>query len=1063
MNRFTRFALGMFLLLGTGFFLSSNVIADGADGDGSSGVAGNGDGCKESKRFSTTICNDKSGGASWHIYKTSNPPKVGTSGYPNGNTKPFYKTNLNAFENDEYDRKIPNKCSADKANYYAIYAINGWHREEAGGKKITLPVNFGPLAWKVKVHTKEGDFKFHYNNYYIDDNRKAKSNKTHKEVMDALGKGTNVNGWGVTSGAAETWWKFYNGGQIPKKTGYFCIYFGYKGRVTVKNGEDKSSTNYKKESATAPTLTINNCPESGCTAKFIHDLDKLDTGGKNVKYTIKRDNGSDITGTADVSTSAARVFEEDVVLKPNDKVCQTLIFQPALGNSKTISLKACAVAKKDGNPPGGGPNNSECNTLLKRVSGEVVTGTWAKNVSVSGQDTWKNTDENPIWAKPTDLINWMNCYDSDIGVRSDDTSTDSNSYPKPNPLPGNLYTLDNKGVGDWLSWENSWGVVQQYMTAINGLPRKTYTPLFASVKDEYPNVYTVKTGQEGVTLREISETGYPTKLNIKTAETATTWACNHHSQDCGYCGSKCVEWGEAPKDKDGKVTGEAPCTRSVCLSCDEKCSYTNTPYYTSSEGSRTSTAIVKIPYNFQNWVEMEENSIGDDDDNDREVVYAGETVPEKFTIYTDVDDNELTGGTYATKSPHTKYQIVVTDDYTNQEYLGDVVGDFTVNGGSLMEGDSLTLQQTVAVPDLPAGTTMCVSVQVYPNQVSDSNMTGEGDNESEWVRSENENCHVIAKKPSLQAWGGNVFSQNMISTALANKNNLLNIDYYHPSSLSTIRLFGSWGELGVFSNGKITGFASGASLGYENGSSPAFQNWNWSPLLNPTGAVGGSTTNIGDVCRRNRLTFSNADAFSKRCNSSSIGGMRSTSNVSKIQNDKSSIINILASSSSANMISGDSNTINGLTTNEPYVVQMYKYNNTLTINGDVIYDGNYDSFEKIPKIVFYAKNIDISCNVNRIDALVIAENVVDTCYESYDANDEARARQLRVNGAIITSQLDAKRTYGAGPGVNSGVAAEIIDFDPALYSFGGGLTDTETDNVAGRLDVSSIHELAPRK
>jgi hypothetical protein len=125
----------------------------------------------------------------------------------------------------------------------------------------------------------------------------------------------------------------------------------------------------------------------------------------------------------------------------------------------------------------------------------------------------------------------------------------------------------------------------------------------------------------------------------------------------------------------------------------------------------------------------------------------------------------------------------------------------------------------------------------------------------------------------------------------------------------------------------------------------------------------------------------------------------------------------------------------------------------------------------MPKLVIYSKkNIYIECGVSRIDALIIADDTVVTCNNfegdltdnnvKKHINDSQNSNQLLVNGAIIAKRLIANRTYGAATGANSIVPAEIVNFDPTLYQFGG--SAVADDDTTGRLDVSYMQELPPR-
>ena len=149
-----------------------------------------------------------------------------------------------------------------------------------------------------------------------------------------------------------------------------------------------------------------------------------------------------------------------------------------------------------------------------------------------------------------------------------------------------------------------------------------------------------------------------------------------------------------------------------------------------------------------------------------------------------------------------------------------------------------------------------------------------------------------------------------------------------------------------------------------------------------------------------------------------------------------------------------------------------KFEKNGSIENNLVVPANYESFENMPIFIIYSgRDIFIDCNVTRLDALIIAEGTVYTCANRDgsvpDVDDPLRSQQLVINGAVIANTVEATRTYGAGPGVNSIVPAEIINFNPVLYQFGGSsVATTDEANsgfVSGQLDTVYIHELAPRK
>ena len=154
---------------------------------------------------------------------------------------------------------------------------------------------------------------------------------------------------------------------------------------------------------------------------------------------------------------------------------------------------------------------------------------------------------------------------------------------------------------------------------------------------------------------------------------------------------------------------------------------------------------------------------------------------------------------------------------------------------------------------------------------------------------------------------------------------------------------------------------------------------------------------------------------------------------------------------------------------------MYKNDSgTITINGDIKYSGSYNTIDSIPKVIIYADNIKIACNVERIDAVLIAERNIETCpfaegdEKKNNLGSPARSAQLRINGAVIAGgTVSFDRSYGAGTGANSMIPAEIINMDPSWYlwaadSIGISGTSMEHDDTEGLMIPTYTCELPPR-
>ncbi|MBR2998348.1 hypothetical protein IKF34_01015 [Candidatus Saccharibacteria bacterium] len=261
-----------------------------------------------------------------------------------------------------------------------------------------------------------------------------------------------------------------------------------------------------------------------------------------------------------------------------------------------------------------------------------------------------------------------------------------------------------------------------------------------------------------------------------------------------------------------------------------------------------------------------------------------------------------------------------------------------------------------------------------------------------------------------------------------------------------LHIFGSWGELSVVGNSRISGLASGATTGYTTAG-----------FIKDPGGI-----NKSGFCLRSVLSFANSN-----CNVD-VTGMMAASGLTTDKNKLSEYIDIIAPGMDTKMGGGNILLDSGYSTTENGVYYWRSGNNDLTIGPSVLANGNtyvvrseknvtingnleyenssYTNLNEIPKLFIYAGgDIKIVCGVNRIDAVLITKGDVDTCSDSSDTNAEKNSNRLKINGAIIANTAHLNRTYGAGTGNKSMIPAEIINYDTTLYmwlfgdiSMGGG-------------------------
>jgi hypothetical protein len=295
----------------------------------------------------------------------------------------------------------------------------------------------------------------------------------------------------------------------------------------------------------------------------------------------------------------------------------------------------------------------------------------------------------------------------------------------------------------------------------------------------------------------------------------------------------------------------------------------------------------------------------------------------------------------------------------------------------------------VEVGDLPVGTRVCFALSVQPRSSSSG----------QWAHSKPV-CTVVGKKPKVQIWGGDLSVRGKVETSTSVKD-----------ISGQAKTFGSWVEYGVFAVGTVSRFASGAGLNDQTSNAQA----DWS-----------------------KFTFANVNSSG----ASSFGQYSSAANfrpltdiagfVDSVQNDQpvgSGSVDVgsitFATGSPTEVRTAGNLTITGgnLPRGRSVVILA---TGTVTISGDITYtDDVLGNVRDIPQVVIVADSINIRDNVSRIDAWLVAENVINTCQNfSGNLTSEKCNTRLEVNGPVVTNRLLLNRTAGSGSGGESGDPAE---------------------------------------
>lgn len=494
-----------------------------------------------------------------------------------------------------------------------------------------------------------------------------------------------------------------------------------------------------------------------------------------------------------------------------------------------------------------------------------------------------------------------------------------------------------------------------------------------------------------------------------------------------------------------------------------------------------SSASVYIPYNY-----ISKAKVDLQDDK----IYAGEKFGiTDITVDTEVRTNNVTHGTYATKTPkeHIKLYVFATDYdisghdgtayannhgdcnfYTGQGYYGcaeryqEYNQAFNTNGNMNGATDEIANgfhHNSSAAYDLRAGSYMCVGASIWPAESNgDMDMTDSGNGITYYSAPV---CRKVYKKPSFEVWGGGIFSNGNIVASQAQKANL-SYTMQDVKDITTEYFFSSWVEGGIIANRKVSNVSSGAGTGYTTNSSGTI-------AKTPGGARATSSfCKLSTLTIPNNYICSNGSSYVKAeipstKNNSFTSIYDAVIDKKPLKNASGTITlnnaNVYTEENGTRYTKLASNSVISYSNLEKAKTHVVYSEGNIIIGGNLTYPNDaYTSASQVSQYIIYASgNINISCNVTWIDAMLIAEGSIDTCYDGGSYDSAARSVQLRINGSIITDKLNLTRTYGAAQGMNSGVPAEIINFSLTTRFFGKNeASDSPT------LYTVYLKELSPR-
>ena len=493
----------------------------------------------------------------------------------------------------------------------------------------------------------------------------------------------------------------------------------------------------------------------------------------------------------------------------------------------------------------------------------------------------------------------------------------------------------------------------------------------------------------------------------------------------------------------------------------------------SAGGTATDSATVIIPYNFKLDTGV---SIGGND------IYAGETGITVNSAWVRVGTkyNNYTIAEYATVVP--KAEVVLfayvsdrsdgggggtisgaasCDSINSRKQCYEVkrVSFNDLNGGGSLSGSTDEvpgMAGTYNVFDASAGDYMCFVTAVNPYTSGADDATGDyaGDGMYKFGYPA---CQVIAKRPSFQVWGNDMYSNSSIDAAVSEKRNIFVA--YGDNVQGKFAMtggwgknkFGSWVEEGLMLGGSAStgNLSSGAAMGNNGDWSRAYagNNEDFYTTLSP-------------------LTISNYNA------GYSVGG--SGLYIYPDDDARRALIdywvnnNYVNTASGATIVRSNAGSIGNVTVPKKNT-WIYNVSGTFTVAGNVVYQDGYSNstLRDIPKVIIYADNVNIYCGVTEVDAIIITKpgGTVNTCANAGGGDDDpARANPLKIFGMVIADNVVLGRTYGRAAWKGSGadgeqVAAEVFDFDSSILLWSEFMASSaETDTM----QVVYQNEIAPR-
>ena len=432
---------------------------------------------------------------------------------------------------------------------------------------------------------------------------------------------------------------------------------------------------------------------------------------------------------------------------------------------------------------------------------------------------------------------------------------------------------------------------------------------------------------------------------------------------------------------------------------------------------------------------------------------------------------------------------------------------------------------SVYVPDdRPVGSVVCLKLSVWPRD--SHNGTGitygagknnvaltsaaevDGGDSASWAIARA--CYTVAKRPTTSFEGSN---------ALAAGNEGFKTSRYTRmvSAGSAKNYFGSWSEYALIGKNSVSGShgtASGATFGYNVGNAgitinqtranniagiatstnassacvfggQTFANYNCSSSSNPLGAQIASATDSAKNYAATIKSRYTTDTPTRTISVGLLGGCSSIDSPGSAQCVTNASGTKFAHISTSNGLIATSSTSDTLYNKiegnaylssapvAPKQATVYYVTGTLVIDGNILtasYDQEYTNTKSIKQNVIIANKVYIMPNVDKIDALIVADSEVDTCAYTSTANLKSNTKtiiarlssdvcnkQLIFEAPVITKTIKLNRTFGADNGPYAIQRAEIFNFNMANY-----LWSYAQSAKYNEANTTNLRELPPR-